>query len=329
MAGSYMNKMIMVICTMAFVCFYSTASMASMTKEETQKKAIVLAVFGTTYPAALQSIQNLKIEIEKAFPEIPVKLAFTSEVIRAKWGKRAKDAKWRQQHPEIPEEFYSIKNPLATIANLQDQGYRYIAVQSTHIFAGEEYQNLKAEIETLASIKTLRDRDKPFKKIILGRPALGESGDVYHYKEDIQRAANLLKGDVDIARKNKSALVYMGHGNEIFSTGAYIELEAALRDMNPDMTIFIGNVEGFPQPERVINGLKKAEIKRVTLFPLMVVAGDHASNDMAGNEKDSWKSMFESNGITVIPIMRGLGEMDEWAALYIKHLQDVMTAYQF
>jgi len=99
--------------------------------------------------------------------------------------------------------------------------------------------------------------------------------------------------------------------------------------MNPDMTIFIGNVEGFPQPERVINGLKKAEIKRVTLLPLMVVAGDHASNDMAGNEKDSWKSMFESNGITVIPIMRGLGEMDEWAALYIKHLQDVMTAYQF
>jgi sirohydrochlorin cobaltochelatase len=326
-----MNKTIMALCTMTmvFLFFVSTASMGSMAKAEVPKKAIVLAVFGTTYPTALQSIQNLKTKIEQAFPEIPVKLAFTSEIIRAKWGKRATDEQWRQQHPDIPEEFYMVKNPLATIANLQDQGYRYIAVQSTHIFAGEEYQNLKAEIEALASIKTLRDRDKPFKKIILGRPALGESGDVYPYTEDIQLAANILKGDVEKARKNNSALVYMGHGNEIFSTGAYIELEAALRDYNPDMTIFIGNVEGFPQPERVINSLKKSGKKRVTLLPLMVVAGDHASNDMTGDEKDSWKSLFESNGITVIPILRGLGEMDEWAEIYVKNLKEAMKTNDF
>ncbi len=324
-----MNKMIFAICTMVFIFFVSNDSTASMTKPEAQKKAIVLAVFGTTYPTALQSIQNLKTKIEKAFPGTLVKLAFTSEIIRTIWGKRATDAQWRQQHPEISDEFYTIKNPLATISNLQDQGYRYIAVQSTHIFAGEEYQNLKAEIDALASIKTLRDRDKPFNKIILGRPALGESGDVYPYTEDILHAASVLKCDVDKARENNSALVYMGHGNEIFSTGVYIELEAALRDNNQGMTIFIGNVEGFPQPERVINGLKKAGIKRVTLFPLMVVAGDHASNDMAGDEKKSWKSLFESNGITVIPILRGLGEMDEWAEIYVKNLKEAMETNNF
>jgi len=324
-----MKRMLTVILSIVMIFATSVDSTASMTKEGPQKKAIVLAVFGTTYPTALKSILNLKEEIEKAFPEMPVKLAFTSEIVRAKWGKRAGDTAWRKQHPEIPDDLYAVKNPLATIANLQDQGYRYIAVQSTHIFAGEEYQNLKAEIEALASIKTLRDRDKPFKKIILGRPALGEPGDIFHYSEDIKHAADVLKKDVETARKNDSALVYMGHGNEVLSTGTYIELEAALRDANPGMNIFIGNVEGFPGPDRVLKGLQHAGIKRITLLPLMVVAGDHASNDMAGDEEDSWKSLFESHGIKVIPVLRGLGEVDQWAQIYVKNLREAMEVTGF
>jgi sirohydrochlorin cobaltochelatase len=324
-----MNKTIITILAITLFLLTSTGSMASSKKEAPQKKAIVLAVFGTTYPTAVQSILNLKHKIEKAFPAIPVKIAFTSEIIRAKWGKRANDIDWRKKHPEIPDELYAAKNPLATIANLQDQGYRYIAVQSTHIFAGEEYLNLKAEIEALDSIKALRDRDKPFKEIILGRPALGEPGVVHHYTDDILHAANILKDDVAKARKNNSALVYMGHGNEVLSTGAYVELQDVLRDANPNMNIFIGNVEGYPQPERVLRGLKQAGIEKVTLFPLMVVAGDHALNDMAGDEKDSWKSMFESHSIKVVPVLRGLGEVDEWAEIYVKHLQEAMTEHHF
>ncbi len=313
----------------AFIFLTSTVTFASSTKESPQKKAIVLAVFGTTYPTALQSILNLKNKIEKAFPTTPVKISFTSEIIRSKWAKRAKDEAWCQKHPEVPDEIYSAKNPLATIANLQDQGFQYIAVQSTHIFAGEEYQNLKAEVAALDSIKTLRERDKPFKKIILGRPALGEPGDVHHYTEDIIYAANLLKPDIEKASKNQSALVYMGHGNEVFSTGAYVELQDALRDANPKENIFIGNVEGYPQPKRILKALKHAGIKKITLFPLMVVAGDHASNDMAGGEEDSWKTLFESNGIKVFPVLRGLGEVDEWAKIYVKHLKEAMEANHF
>ncbi len=324
-----MKKMNLAILTIVLIILTSNFSIASSIKEAEQKKAIVLAVFGTTYPTALQSIINLKKEMEKAFPTIPVKLSFTSEIIRAKWAKRANDTDWRQKHPEVSDDFYAAKSPLVTIASLQDIGYRYIAVQSTHIFAGEEYHNLKAEIEALDSIKALRDRDKPFKKIILGRPALGEPGDVYHYSEDILHAANILQSDVLKAKLNKSALVYMGHGNEVFSTGAYVELQDALRDANPNMNIFVGNVEGYPQPERVIAGLKHAGIKKVTMFPLMVVAGDHASNDMAGDEKDSWKTLFESHGIKVIPVLRGLGEVDKWSQIYVKHLKEAMTATNF
>ena len=320
-----MKRLIVFSLTLMMVISGSTTAFSSMEKQRTEKKAIVLAVFGTTYPKALQSILNLQEKMQRAFPGIPVRMAFTSEIIRAKWAMRAKDDQWRAGHPEVPEFLYSIRNPLATIAILQDEGYRHIAVQSTHIFAGEEYENLKSEIEALNSIETVRDRDKPFKKIILGRPALGASGDVRPYRADLVAAAEIVKHDAAEARNNQSALVYMGHGNEIFSTGAYVEFEAVLRDANPNLPIFIGNVEGFPEPQRVLKGLQHANIKRVTLFPLMVVAGDHAANDMAGDEPDSWKNIFEKAGIEVIPVLRGLGELDDWADLYVRHLKEAMS----
>ncbi len=313
----------------ALFTFMSANAVSSTAKPAPEKKAIVLAVFGTTYPKAIQSVLNLNEKIIRAFPNVDVKLAFTSKIIRNKWSKRAKDLKWRKAHPEILDMVYTAKNTLATIADLQNQGYGHIAVQSTHVFAGEEYGNLKSEINALDAIKALRDRDKPFKKLLLGRPALGAPSDVFHYTEDIKHAAHVLKKDVDLAAKNRSALVYMGHGNEILSTGAYVELEAVLRDANPDVPVFIGNVEGFPGLDRVLKGLSHAKVKTVTLMPLMVVAGDHASNDMAGDEEDSWKTQLESKGIKVIPVLRGLGEVDAWADIYVNHLKEVMAAHDF
>lgn len=294
------------------------------TEKQSDKKAIVLAVFGTSKPEAVKSILNLKSKMEQAFPQTTLKIAFTSNIIRGIWQKRDNDPKWKQAHPEIPAMLYRIKNPLATIADLQSQGYRSIAVQSTHIFAGEEYENLQSEVKALASIKTLRDRDIPFKKIFLGRPALGAPSDRHPYHQDVARAAEVLEPDVALAKKNKSALVYMGHGNEIFSTGAYIELEAVLREAHPDVPIFIGAVEGFPGPERVLAGLKHAGVKKITMIPLMVVAGDHAVNDMAGDEPDSWKNLMKAAGITVLPVLRGLGEVDAWNDIYIQHLKEAM-----
>ena len=315
----------------AVALFIATAGIAAASTHTPTppQKAVVLAVFGTTHPNALSAILRLQEKVEKAFPDMPVALAFTSEIVRAKWARRAKDDTWRRQHPEIPDALYNVKNPLATIANLQDQGYRHIAVQSTHIFAGEEYENLKAEVEALAAIRTLRERDKPFQKIVLGRPALGAPGNVYPYSEDIARAAAVLGQDIALARENRSALVYMGHGNEVFSTGVYVELEAALREKAPDVPVFVGVVEGFPSLQRVITGLTHAKVRAVTLLPLMVVAGDHAANDMAGDEEDSWKNRFEAAGITVTPVLRGLGEVDAWADIYVQHLKDAMAAGGF
>ncbi len=325
-----MKKCVVLATVLAMILTTGWAQMANaMQRKEEAKKAVVLAVFGTSYPQALKAIVHLRDKASRAFPGMPVKIAFTSEIIRTKWQHRATDRQWRQMHPDIPEDIYAVKNPLATIADLQNQGYRSIAVQSTHIFAGEEFENLKAEVQALAGIHTLKERDKPFKVLFLGRPALGEPGDRHPYAEDIQRAADVLKIDVAAARMNASALVYMGHGNEVFSTGAYVELEAALRESSPGVPVFVGTVEGFPPFENVLERLRHANIRKVTLIPLMVVAGDHARNDMAGADDDSWKRRMENAGIQVVPVLRGLGELDAWADIYIDHLRDAMTDYGF
>ena len=293
-------------------------------QQPAEKRAIVLAAFGTSYPEAIHPILKLLERIRGRFDPIPVKLALTSNVIRRKWTNRLHDKRFRAEHPALPDEIYEVKSTLATLALLRDEGYRHIAVQSAHIFAGEEYQNLKNELEALAALKALRERDKPFRCLALGRPALGEPGDVFPYRADIAAVAAVLGDDVVLAKANASALVYMGHGNEIFSTGAYVEFEAAMRERHPHVPIFVGNVEGFPAKGRLVSACKQAGVKRVTMLPFMLIAGDHALNDMASDEEDSWKVAFESAKIEVIPVVRGLGELPAIAELFIDHLYETM-----
>ena len=288
-----------------------------------EKKAIVLAQFGTSYPSALVALTNIQKQIEVAFPGVKVKQAFTSNIIRKIWHERQNDKKFLEENKNIPEEILYVKAPLATIADLQDEGYTTIVVQPTHVFEGEEYLDLKSCVDGLDSITTIKPRHKPFKKIVLGRPLLGKKGEEYPYHKDLEVAAKAVKADVDLARKNKAALVYMGHGNEYLSTGAYIEFQETLRRIYPDTPVYIGVVEGFPSPHYVVSGLIRDRIKKVALKPLMIVAGDHATNDMAGDEDDSWKTIFKSKGIEVITVIQGLGENPEAGKILIQHIKDV------
>ncbi|MDO8785407.1 MAG: sirohydrochlorin cobaltochelatase, partial [Syntrophales bacterium] len=191
------------------------------------------------------------------------------------------------------------------------------------IYEGEEYLDLKSLVDSLDSITTIKARYKPFKKIILGRPLLGKKGEEYPYHRDLDAAARALKSDVDLAGKNKAALVYMGHGNENLSTGTYMEFQETLRKIYPETPVYIGVVEGFPPLEHVVSGLVRDRIKKVVLKPLMTVAGDHAANDMAGDEDGSWKKTLESKGIEVIPVIKGLGENPEIGKIFIRHIRDV------
>ncbi len=285
---------------------------------EKEKKAIVIACFGTTYPQTLVDILDIKETIKKAFPHFKVRLAFTSNIIRRIWHKRRGNPRYK----DIPKEIIDVKGPLATIADLQDEGYKTIIVQPTHLYAGEEFHDLCSYVDSLNQIRTIKPKYRPFKKLVIGRPILGMPGPQHDYHEDLKAAAEALKCDVDLARKDHAALVYMGHGNEFYSTGVYIELQEVMRKMYPDVKIFVGTVEGFPDLDYVIRGLVHYKVKKVVLKPLMIVAGDHARNDMAGDSKDSWKNRIKAKGIEVIPVIKGLGENPSIRKILIQHIKD-------
>jgi sirohydrochlorin cobaltochelatase len=290
--------------------------------EQPNKKAIVLAGFGTSYPSALVAIANIQKQVQKAFPGITVKIAFTSNIIRGIWHNRQNDKEFQVKNKDIPKEILYVKGPLATISDLQDEGYRTIIVQPTHIYNGEEYTDICSYVNGLNTIKTIKPKFAPFVKLVIGRPALGKYGVQYDYHKDMETGAKALHSDVALAKKEGAALVYMGHGNEFYSTGIYAEFQQTMRKTYPNTKIFIGTVEGFPSLEDVAFALKHTGVGKVLLKPMMVVAGDHANNDMAGPEQDSWKSVLEHAKIKVHPVLHGLGENTQWAQIYVQHIRD-------
>jgi sirohydrochlorin cobaltochelatase len=248
-------------------------------------------------------------------------LTFTSNIIRSIWKERQAEAKkWLGKG--IPKEVLYVKNIIATVGDLREDGYRNIIVQPTHMFFMEQAQDLSSYVNAFASIKTTKKKWMPFDKIVMGRPAMGGPGDKYDYHEDMEKALKTLLADVKLARKNKAMLVYMGHGNEHWSTGIYMEAAKKMRELYPDVVTYIGSVEGFPGIKDVARYLSHFDSGKIVLKPFMIVAGDHATNDMASDEEDSWKSILTKQGFKVIPVLKGLGSNDKFAKIFVDHIRD-------
>ncbi len=284
-----------------------------------KKPAIVLAAFGTSQPEALEAILNIEEKVEKAFPGYDVHLAFTSNIIRHIWHERANDAEFKKKNPDVPEEIYSITNVLTTLATIQETGARLVLVQSLHITDGEEYTDLANLVIALSGYQTMKPVLHPFPWIGVGEPALGLEDGQEKY---LERAAVALAPLARKAWETNSSLVLMGHGNEHLNQEVFAKLETILRKKYGEH-VYIGTVEAEPFAEEIAEAMKaKANSpKNIFLAPLMVVAGDHAKNDMAGEEEDSWINIFQAEGFTVEPYLVGLGSLDEWAEIYIEHLK--------
>lgn len=286
------------------------------------KTAIIIANFGTTVPTAVQSINNITQRVKSAYPDAEVRVVFTSNIIRSIWKKRSKQPEeWIKQG--ISKEILFTQNLLSTFGDLKSQGFKDVIVQPTHLFHMEQFHDLTQYVDAIRSIQTIRDKWKPFNKIALGRPALGTVGDKHPYHEDLEQAVKTLAGDVALARKKNAALVYMGHGNELWSAGIYTELQQKMRHAYPDVKTFVGCVEGYPGIDEVKQALSHDKrIKHIVLKPLMIVAGDHAKNDMAGPEEDSWKSILTHAGYKVDVVLQGLGSNNQFADLFVDHIKD-------
>ena len=286
-----------------------------------EKTAILLASFGTTVPSAVQSLANITDRVRKAYPETEVRITFTSNMVRSVWKKRRSEPKeWLDQG--VPSEILNVKNIIQTIGDLQEDGYRNIIVQPTHMFYMEQSHDLAGYIRGLESIKTMKPKWNPFDNIVVGRPALGMPGDRYNYHDDVARVVKTLENDIAEAGSQGAILLYMGHGNEHWSTGIYGETQKKIRQEYPDVETFIGVVEGLPSLEDLLAQMKMTKKKKIILRPFMITAGDHATNDMAGPDADSWASILTAAGFEVQPVLAGLGSKDAFVDIFIEHIAD-------
>ncbi len=316
------RRVILVVTALLLLFFCSSFSAAASgdTKDKA-KTAIVVASFGTTVPSAVESITNIVDAVRAAFPNTEVRVCFTSNIIRSVWKKRqSEEDKWIAQG--VKKEILYVKNIISTLGDLEEEGYKRIIVQPTHIFFMEQSQDLAAYINALASIQTTKKKWQPFEVLVMGRPALGMPGDLYNYHDDVAKAVKTLEKDIKFAEEQGAVLVYMGHGNEHWSTGIYATVEKELNDTFPQVKTVLGVVEGHPTLDDVLAKLKAGNNRKVLLKPFMIVAGDHAENDMAGDDQGSWKNILADAGYEVHPIFEGLGSNDAFADIFVQHAKD-------
>jgi sirohydrochlorin cobaltochelatase len=321
--------MLQIVCkvvsvSLLILCVTAGMAVAADKSPTKGKTAIVLASFGTTVPSAVKAIANISEQVKKAYPETEVRVCFTSNMIRSVWKKRrVTPQEWLDQG--IPPEILNVKNIIQTMGDLQEDGYRNIIVQPTHMFYMEQSHDLNSYVRGLSSIRTLKERWNPFDNIVFGRPALGMPGDRYNYHDDVASVVRTLGTDAEEAGRRGAILLYMGHGNEHWSTGIYGETQTKMRKEYPDVETFIGVVEGPPSLDQLLPQLKRTKKNKIVLRPFMITAGDHAKNDMAGPDADSWLSILTAEGFEVEPILEGLGSKDDFASIFVEHIADAAS----
>jgi sirohydrochlorin cobaltochelatase len=253
-----------------------------------KKVGILLVAFGSSEDSAQVSFENIDKKVKKAYPDIPVRWAYTSHIIRKKLAEQGK----------------VLDSPEVALAKMQDEDFTHVAVQSLHTIGGAEYHDLRV---TVGAFKRMGG----FEKVILGYPLLAT-------QEDMERNVAAVIKNIPAERQPGDAVVLMGHGTHHPSNAFYAALMFQLQLKDPN--IFVGTVEGYPEVDLITELLLKNKIKKAYLMPFMSVAGDHAKNDMASDEEDSWKSILTKAGIECVPVLKGTAEFDEFVDIWVDHL---------
>jgi sirohydrochlorin cobaltochelatase len=260
---------------------------AGAAKGET-KPVILVVSFGTSFNDSREkTIGAIEKAIAAAYPEYEQRRAFTSQIIIDRVYERDGER---------------IDNLKEAMERLRRDGVKKVAVQPTHVMNGFEYDEMR---------EAIRPFEKDFDRISYGLPLLASDAD---YME----VAEIITAETKQYNDGDSAVVFMGHGTEHEANSAYAKLDRILKDLGFSNYI-IGTVEAEPSLEDVVAQLDALGVKKVTLLPFMIVAGDHANNDMAGDEDDSWKSILQSKGYTALPVLKGLGQYPAIQAMFVRH----------
>ncbi|SHI10494.1 sirohydrochlorin cobaltochelatase [Sporanaerobacter acetigenes] len=256
------------------------------------KKAILVVSFGTTYEETRKiCIESVENKIRDRFSDFEVRRAFTSQMVINKLKNR---------------DGIVVDNVSEALNRLKREAFEQIYIQSLHIIPGHEFEKL------IGQVHDFEEENKNI-HISIGRPLLFDEG-------DYEKVVNAL--DILNLRENE-AMVYMGHGTDHANDKCYDLLQQSFREKG-FQRIYIGTVEGKKTIEDIIPILKEEKIDKVILKPFMLVAGDHANNDMAGDGKDSWKSILLKEGFQVATYIKGLGEIESIQELFVSNLKNMI-----
>ena len=281
-----------------------------LNEDEIGENELLVVSFGTSFnDSRVADIGGIEKALADAYPDWSVRRAFTAQIII--------------NHVEARDD-ECIDNMQQALDRAVDNGVKNLVVQPTHLMHGAEYDELTEAVEEY--------KDK-FDSVVIAEPLLGEVGDdAEAVNDDKEKVAESITAaavaeagydDLDTAKEDGTAFVFMGHGTSHTAKVSYSQMQTQMNDLGYE-NVFIGTVEGEPEEtacEAVIEAVKEAGYKKVVLRPLMVVAGDHANNDMAGDDEDSWKSQFEASGEfdSVDCQIAGLGEIADIQQIYVDH----------
>lgn len=266
------------------------ALLAAHGDKRPMKKGILLVAFGTTVPEAQISYDNIERSVKKTFPGIPVRWGYTSRTVIRKMAERGKQ----------------LATPAEALSTMMRENFTHVAVQSFHVMPGAEFHGL------VKNVHRFEGMSKGLKKVMVGYPLMTTS-------EDVQKVAEAFLQIIPQERRKTDAVVFMGHGTYHPANVYYAALNYHVQKLDPN--VFVGTVEGWPEIDDIMADLKKNRIKKAYLMPFMTVAGDHARNDMAGPEGNSWKSILEKEGITCVPVLKGIAEYQEFVDIWVDHLR--------
>ena len=284
-------------------------------QDEIGEKELLVVSFGTSFnDSRVADIKSIEDALQEANPDWSVRRAFTAQIIINHI--QARDGE------KIDNMDQALERAVANVV-------KQLVVQPTHLMHGAEYD------EMCAAIDKVRDQ---FDSVEIAEPLLGEVGDdatvINADKEAVAKAvvaAALEESGYETTAAAKDAgvaYVLMGHGTAHVAKVTYSQMATQMAELGYE-NVFVGTVEGEPEEtscEAVIEAVKDAGYTTVVLRPLMVVAGDHANNDMAGADDDSWKTMFEAAGFTVNCQISGLGRIADVQALYVAHTKAAIDA---
>ena len=281
-------------------------------QDEIGENELLVVSFGTSFnDSRAEDIKGIEDALAEAFPDWSVRRAFTAQIII--------------NHVQARDD-EKIDNMQQALDRAVANGVKNLVVQPTHLMHGAEYD------EMVEAIDAYKDK---FESVSIAEPMLGEVGDDATVINDDKAAVAQAITDeavkeagydsMEAAAEDGTAFVFMGHGTSHTANVTYDQMQTQMEKLG-FTNAFIGTVEGEPEDtacDEVINKVKDAGFKKVILRPLMVVAGDHANNDMAGDDDDSWKSMFEASGDfdEIDCQIEGLGRIDAVEQLYVAHTQ--------